>query len=130
MGGITIAWLAGLGIVTYRWVKQGAPPTPGSLALASGYFVLLAILAEYQPARTTAGLLAAGIDIAALLQVLPGTKAPAAATGWPPAQIPSPSTTFLPGQQAASSSSGKSSSSGSSSSGSSGIGSKIEHFFF
>lgn len=94
MGPLVIAWLIGEGIVTYRWAKAGAPPTPGTLAAASGFFVLTAILAEYQPARGLATLLAFGVDIAALLQVLPGGN-PAQQTGWPPLKINDPAV-FLP----------------------------------
>lgn len=93
MGGITIAWLAGLGIVSWRWAKAGAPPTPGTLALSSGYFILLAAIAEYGPARTAATMIAFGVDVAAFLQVLPGAKTPD--TGWPPLPI-GDNTTVLP----------------------------------
>lgn len=88
--GMVLAWLIGEGIVAYRWVKAGAPPTPGTLAMASGFFVLLALLHEYPPARTAATLTAVGIDIAALLQVLPGSKT-VQLTGWPPLPINDPS---------------------------------------
>ena len=92
--GIVIAWGAGLGIITYRWVKAGAPPTPGTLLMASGFFALCALLGEYQPARPAATLLAFGIDVAAYLQVV--GKAPAGqVTGWPPALITDP-TVLLP----------------------------------
>lgn len=94
MGPLIIAWLAGESIITYRWVKSGAPPTPGTLALGSGLFVLCALLAEYPPARVPATLLAFGVDIAAYLQVV--GKAPAAQqTGWPPVMINQP-TVLLP----------------------------------
>lgn len=70
MGGITIAWVIGLGIISWRTVNQEhRPPMPGQLLGASGFFALCAILAEYPPARTAATLLAFGIDIAAYLQV-------------------------------------------------------------
>ena len=88
--GLVLAWLIGEGIVTWRWAKAGAPPTPGALAAASGFFVLLAIVHEYPPARAAATLTAYGIDIAALLQVLPGSKA-VQKTGWPPMPINDPS---------------------------------------
>lgn len=94
MGGFVLAWLAGEGIVTYRWAKAGAPPTVGALAAASGIFVLLAVVAEYTPARTLATLLAWGVDVAALLQILPGTST-AQGTGWPPLLINDP-TVLLP----------------------------------
>ena len=75
-------------------MKAGAPPTPGTLASASGFFVLCALLGEYPPARTAATMLAFGVDLAALLQVI--GKAPAAqATGWPPLPINDP-TVLLP----------------------------------
>jgi hypothetical protein len=77
------AWLAAEGIVVYRWVKLKAPPTPGALALPSGLFVGLALLADYPPARGFAIAMAAGVDLAVLVQVL--GKAPTGATGWPPA---------------------------------------------
>ncbi len=96
MEGLLAAWLVGEGIVTWRWFKQGAPPPPGSLLAVSGFFALLALLAIHPPARGAATALAVGIDIAALLQVLPGTTAPAHAAGWPPAKINDP-TVLLPG---------------------------------
>ena len=92
--GLVLAWLIGEGIVTWRWAKQGAPPTPGALAASSGFFLLLAVIHEYQPARTATTLLAFGIDIAALLQVLPGSKT-VQQTGWPPLAIADP-TVLLP----------------------------------
>lgn len=92
--GFVLAWAAGLGIVTYRWAKAGAPPTAGSLAAASGFFALLALLHEYQPARGAATALAFGVDLAAYLQVI--GKAPVKQqTGWPPLPINDP-TVILP----------------------------------
>lgn len=118
--GIVIAWGAGLGIITYRWAKAGAPPTPGTLAMASGFFALCALVGEYQPARPVATLLAFGVDLAAYLQLV--GKAPAAqATGWPPPMITDPNVLLPTGTASSGSSPGASSSSsgGSSSSGSS-----------
>ena len=100
MGVLVLAWLAGEGLVAWRWGKAGAPPPPGSLLAASGFFALCAALAMYQPARGVAAALAVGVDIAALLQVLPGSK-PQAATGWPPQLITDP-TVLLPGGGASS----------------------------
>lgn len=75
MGGITLAWAAGMGIITYRaFGKDHRPPVPGQLLAATGLFALLALLAEYEPARTTATAFAFGVDIAVLMQVLPGSK--------------------------------------------------------
>lgn len=96
MGGILIAWLVGEGIVTYRSFKHGAPPTPGQLAAVSGFFVLLAALGQYQPARAVATLTALGVDVAAFLQILPGTGTANLTRTWPPALISDP-TVFLPG---------------------------------
>lgn len=80
MGGITLAWLTGLGIIVYRRVsKDHRPPMPGQLLAASGFFAILALLAEYPPARTTATLLAFGIDLAAYLEVPIVTGGPSAA---------------------------------------------------
>jgi hypothetical protein len=81
VGGITIAWAIGLGIIGWRTViTEHRPPMPGQLLGASGFFALCAIIAEYPPARTAATLLAFGIDIAAYLQV-PVVAGPPAATG-------------------------------------------------
>jgi hypothetical protein len=92
--GVTIAWGLGMGIITWRWAKAGAPPTPGAYATASGFFALAVLLAAYPPARTAATLAAFGIDVAAFLQIL--GKAPAAQdTGWPPLPINDP-TVLLP----------------------------------
>lgn len=68
MGLFMFAWLTGEGIIVWRWVKNGAPPTPGSLLLPSGVYLALAMLAEYQPARTTATLMAYGVVLAAYLE--------------------------------------------------------------
>lgn len=94
MGGFVLAWIAGESIVVYRWVKLKAPPTPGALALASGVFLGLAVVAQYQPARTAATAAAWAVDLAILLQVV--GKAPSEVTGWPPAMITDPSV-LIPG---------------------------------
>lgn len=71
--GLTAAWLFGLGLITYRSIaRQHQPPIPGSMLAASGLFALLALVAEYQPAAGAAALIAWGVDLAALLNVLPG----------------------------------------------------------
>lgn len=70
MAGITLAWLIGEGIIVWRQAgKQHHVPIPGTLLGSSGFFALLALLAEYQPARAAATLTAFGIDVAAYLQV-------------------------------------------------------------
>lgn len=84
MAGIALAWLIGEGIIVYRSVtKQHHAPVPGTLLASSGFFALLALLAEYQRARPAATLLAFGVVIAAYLQaplVAPAPAAPATGT--------------------------------------------------
>jgi uncharacterized YccA/Bax inhibitor family protein len=71
--GITLAWLAGMGIIGYQSVaREHHAPLPGRLIGASGLFGLLALVSEYQPAAGLAAVLAWGFDLAALLNVLPG----------------------------------------------------------
>jgi hypothetical protein len=70
VGGITLAWLIGEAIIITRQVnKQHHPPVPGALLGSSGLFALLAIIAEYPPARPAMTLLAFGVDIAAWLEM-------------------------------------------------------------
>ena len=103
MGLFMFAWLTGEGIIVWRWVKNGAPPTPGALLLPSGVYLALAILAEYQPARFAAVALAWGFDVAVLLQVV--GKEPKQVTGWPPPKLPAGA--FLPGGAQASGTTGE-----------------------
>ena len=78
MAGITLAWLIGEGIIVWRSVTRNhRPPMPGELLGSAGFFALLALLAEYQPARTFATVVAFGIDIAAYLEaplITPATQ--------------------------------------------------------
>jgi hypothetical protein len=83
--GIFFAWAVGEGIIAWRWIKNGAPPTPGALLLPTALYLSVAILAEYPPARTTATAFAWAVDLAILLQIV--GKAPAQATGWPPPKM-------------------------------------------
>lgn len=89
MAGITLAWLIGETIIIWRSVtKNHRPPMPGELLGSAGFFALCALLAEYPPARTTATLLAFGIDIAAYLQapiITPASQSTTAAAT-PPQQ--------------------------------------------
>jgi hypothetical protein len=85
MAGITLAWLIGETIIVWRSVaKNHRPPMPGELLGSSVFFALLAMLAEYPPARTTATLMAFGVDLAAWLQAplvtAPSTTPAAVAT--------------------------------------------------
>jgi|SRR5215472_8867381 len=69
MAGITLAWLIGESIIIWRSVtKQHRPPMPGELLAGAALFAMLALLAEYPPARTTATAMAFGLDLAAVLQ--------------------------------------------------------------
>lgn len=78
--GILLAWAAGIGLITWRGIKQSHKPVPpGQYLAASGVYVLLALLAAYEPAEHTAVLLAWGFNLAALFQVLPGQIAGPAA---------------------------------------------------
>jgi len=94
MGLFTAAWLLAQGIVTYRWARLKAPPTPGALLWPSVIFVGLAVLADYPPARGTATALAVGVDLAVLMKVL--GKAPSGVTGWPPLVMPDATTSVFP----------------------------------
>lgn len=86
MGLFAFAWLFGEGLIIWRWAKNHAPPTPGALLLPSAFFLGLAVLAQYEPARATAIALAWGVDLAVVLQVV--GKNPGVVTGWPPGPIP------------------------------------------
>lgn len=94
MRGVILAWGVGMGIIVYRAaLKEHRPPVPGQMLAASGLFALLAVVAEYEPAAGAAALFAFGIDVAVLMQVLPGAdtnskttaaRAPAAPKAAPP----------------------------------------------
>jgi hypothetical protein len=72
---VILAWAAGMGIITWRAVvRDHQPPVPGQMLAATGLFAGLAALAEYQPAAGAAALFGFGVDVAVLMQVLPGTK--------------------------------------------------------
>jgi|SRR5215469_6794597 len=106
--GLFFAWAIGESIIVYRWVKAKAPPAPGALLLPTGLFLGLAILSEYQPARSTATAFAYAVDLAILLQVV--GKQPAQATGWPPPKIPA--TQIWPGGSGSATGGGSGSSAG------------------
>lgn len=75
--GMVAAWLAGMGIITWRSVAcEKHPPIPGQMLAASGMFALLSLLAEYQPAAAAATALAFGLDVAALVNGFPCGTAP------------------------------------------------------
>lgn len=87
---IILAWMVGEGIIVWRWGKAKAPPTPGALALASLLYLGAAVAAEYQPARNIAIAWAWAVDVAVLMNVLPGgaDAKNGVSTGWPPPWIP------------------------------------------
>lgn len=77
---MALAWLAGMGILTWRELrdtKHAVPP--GRYLAASGLYAALALLAEYQPAAGVAQLTAWGFNLAIFLKpgVIPGTATPA-----------------------------------------------------
>lgn len=79
---LTAAWLFGIGLISYRNIARNhQPPVPGTLLAASGFFALLALAAEYQPAAAPAALVGWGVDLAALLNLLPGGLAGPAVQG-------------------------------------------------
>lgn len=70
--GLLLAWATGIGLVTWRGIKTTHKPvSAGQYAAASGVYVLLALVAEWEPAAAIATLMAWGFDVAILLQVLP-----------------------------------------------------------
>jgi hypothetical protein len=77
MRGVILAWGIGMGIIVYRAAKARRPPVPGQMLAATGLFALLGVLAEYEPAAGAATAFALGVDVAVLMQVLPGSAAPA-----------------------------------------------------
>lgn len=102
MGGIALAWLAGEAMVCWRWAEAGAPPPPGALARSSIIFVALALLAEYQPARTFAAVAAWGVDLALLVKNLNSPQPKA--VNWPPPLINDPDALLPTGTSSSSSS--------------------------
>jgi hypothetical protein len=71
--GILLAWVTGMGLLTWRELQLSPwrPPPPARYAAASGLYVLLGAVAAYQPAAGAAAMAAWGFDLALFLQVLP-----------------------------------------------------------
>jgi hypothetical protein len=71
--GLAAAWLAGMGLVSWRMVhRDHRPPVPGALLGITGLFLAMALTADVFP--VTAPLMtvtAWGLDVAAFLEVLP-----------------------------------------------------------
>lgn len=81
---LALAWLTGLGILTWREVRAYKKPVPaGRLAAASGVFVALGLLSNYEPAAGAASLAAWGFVLAVLLQApyTPASPAKRASAG-------------------------------------------------
>lgn len=77
MNGMLVAWLVGESIVVYRAVsRRHRPPLPAELLGASGAFVLLALLHQWQPGLATT--IAWGLDAAAFMSLYSGSNAPKA----------------------------------------------------
>lgn len=95
--GIGLAWLTGIGLLVWREGRAAGWNRlipPGRVAAASGLFVALGLLSEWQRASTVAVLTAWGFDLAVLLApgTLPGTATPAQRAGGPGGGIlPTPS---------------------------------------
>lgn len=72
-GGILAAFLAGEGIVAWRIVhKEHRIPAPGALLAIAGLFMAGALVAEwYPPSEKLILAVLVGLDVAALMNVLP-----------------------------------------------------------
>ena len=82
---LALAWLVGLGVLSWREVAAYKQPVPaGRLAAASGVFALLGLLSQYQPAAGAASLAAWGFDLAIILQAPLTPPSPAKRTGSAP----------------------------------------------
>lgn len=76
---MVLAWAVGLGIMTWRTAQiYHKPPVPGRILGASMVYVLLALLAEYEPAKRAALLAAWGFNVAVLLKLPPAAFTTAA----------------------------------------------------
>lgn len=77
MKGFTAAWLLGEGIVGFRYIRRDKRiPVPGALAGVTVLFLALAVIADVSPAwRRPVTLLAWGLDVAGLLNLIPAGPA-------------------------------------------------------
>ena len=76
-----LAWLAGESLIIWRSVaKNRHLPVPGTLLGSAGFFAILAVLAQYDPARLPATAAAWGFNLAAVLNLLPEQMAPSGKT--------------------------------------------------
>ncbi len=71
-GSLAAAWLLGEGIVIWRYAAQNHRiPPPGVLLGITGLFAALGLLADFQATAGIATAAAWGLDVAALMNVLP-----------------------------------------------------------
>lgn len=85
---ILAAWLAGIGLLTWRELQlaPGKPPPAGRYLVASGLYALLGVVAAAPAAAGPAAAVAWAFNLALALQVLPtAAGGPAAGTGTAPA---------------------------------------------
>lgn len=98
-GALAGAWLAAMGLVTWRQVRGRAHlPVPGALLAVTGLFAVLGIASDVWPvARPLIVTTAVGVDVAGLLNLWPaglgGQVQQAAAAGAGQQQQPSGSGT-------------------------------------
>lgn len=96
MGGIVMAWVYGMGLITWRFAKvKHSPPPPGDLAIASGAYMIAGVVGMAD--ETLGNLLAWGLNAAATLNILSGTLAKPSTS-----PIPNPLASFAPQAQTAS----------------------------
>lgn len=71
--GLIAAWLAGMGLVSWRMVHRDKHmPVPGALLGVSGLFAALALISDVWPQSTgLVTLTAVGLDVAAFFEALP-----------------------------------------------------------
>jgi hypothetical protein len=87
--GIVLAAAVGLGIFSWRTIQQyHKPPVPGRLLAGTIVYMLLALLAEYEPATRVAVLAAWGFNVAVLFKAGPSTLLNTAGLGEEPATRP------------------------------------------
>jgi len=71
--GLAVAWLAGVGLVSWRMVhRDHRMPVPGTLLGITGLFAALALVSDVIPAATPlVTVTAIGLDVAAFFEALP-----------------------------------------------------------
>jgi hypothetical protein len=71
--GLAAAWLAGVGLVSWRMVhRDHRMPVPGTLLGISGLFAALALISDVWPASAPlVTVTAVGLDVAAFYEAIP-----------------------------------------------------------